>query len=30
MNIENGKIIYSYDINQLISEFLNTKKIGLL
>ena len=26
MNIENGKIIYSYDINQLISEFLNTKK----
>ena len=26
MNIENGKIIYSYDVNQLISEFLNTKK----
>ena len=26
MNIEYGKIIYSYDFNQLISEFLNTKK----
>ena len=26
MNIETGKIIYSYNVNQLISEFLNTKK----
>jgi outer membrane protein assembly factor BamB len=25
-DLNNGKIIYSYDINQLISDFLNTKK----
>ncbi len=26
MNIKTGKIIYSYDLNRLISKFLNTKK----
>ena len=26
MNLNSGKIIYSYDINQQISDFLNTKK----
>lgn len=26
LNVNNGKIIYSYDINQKISEFLDTKK----
>ena len=26
LNFNNGKIIYSYDINEKISDFLNTKK----
>ena len=26
MNINNGKIIYSYDVNQMIANFLDTKK----
>ena len=26
MNLKNGEIIYSYDINEKISEFLNIKK----
>ena len=26
MNIKTGKVIYSYDINKKISEFLNIKK----
>ncbi len=26
MNLDNGKIIYSYNVNQLIAKFLNTKK----
>ena len=26
MNINNGEIIYSYDVNQMIANFLDTKK----